>query len=146
MIKRGKRKVFSLANYEAAKIRPLGSTISTDRSSLFMESKNILDDCLAQYFDNSLTVPALQFSGLNLELVSLRLVSDGLYIGVTEGKAAIPKNVARLKDFRQVVNLLMKFKVMIIRTKCLLALNLTNIRNIGSSDGCIVFPPKQNKL
>lgn len=46
-------------------------------------------------------------------MYSLRLAANGLYVDIKEGTAVIPNHVSHIKDFRETVLLLYKFKVSI---------------------------------
>lgn len=50
-------------------------------------------------------------------LLSMRLVAPGLYVAVKEVAATIPGRVSYVKDFRQAIHLLFKFKVHITKKK-----------------------------
>jgi hypothetical protein len=43
------------------------------------------------------------------------LVAPGLYVAVKEAATTVPSSKSQLKDFREVINLLFKFKVHILK-------------------------------
>ncbi|KAG0749335.1 hypothetical protein G6F62_006447 [Rhizopus arrhizus] len=50
-------------------------------------------------------------TGLNrATLYSIHLAANGLYVAVNEGTSVVPNHIAHIKDFREVIMLLFKFK------------------------------------
>ncbi|KAL1929606.1 hypothetical protein VTP01DRAFT_1744 [Rhizomucor pusillus] len=72
---------------EASRIGAPLSNTDTDRMKLLVESKPILDDCLA---NTNVVIPAIQPCDHTIKLLSLRLAADGLYVSASEGIAKSP--------------------------------------------------------
>ncbi|KAG1465731.1 hypothetical protein G6F55_000946 [Rhizopus delemar] len=100
------------ANCEVAKFDPSLIKITSDRTKLLIESKAVLDKLVGENPEkaNDITIPGLQIIGNKAILYSLRLAANGLYVDIKEGTAVIPNHVSHIKDFRETVLLLYKFK------------------------------------
>ncbi|KAI7867034.1 hypothetical protein BDF14DRAFT_1807795 [Spinellus fusiger] len=107
-----KNKEADKANVEIARMNASVAKITKDKTKLLLESKCILDRLVkeAPHSVTEIIIPALQLIGNKSQLISLKLMANGLYVGIKEGAAVIPSKVARIKDFQHVVNLLFMLK------------------------------------
>ncbi|KAG1470744.1 hypothetical protein G6F56_002505 [Rhizopus delemar] len=100
------------ANCEVSKVGAGHIKITSDRTKLLIESKVILDHLIKEEPEKvkEIAVPALQLIGNRAILYSINLTTNGLYVAVKEGTAVIPNHISHIKDFREVIMLLFKFK------------------------------------
>ncbi|RCH79269.1 hypothetical protein CU098_000311, partial [Rhizopus stolonifer] len=107
-----RRKEADKANCEVSKLGAGHIKITSDRTKLLIESKVILDHLIKEEPEKvkEIAVPALQLIGNRAILYSINLTTNGLYVAVKEGTAVIPNHISHIKDFREVIMLLFKFK------------------------------------
>ncbi|KAG1053715.1 hypothetical protein G6F43_004233 [Rhizopus delemar] len=105
-----RRKEADKANCEIAKFDPSLIKITSDRTKLLIEPKAVLDKLVGENPEkaNDITIPGLQIMGTTS--VFTKLAANGLYVDIKEGTAVIPNHVSHIKDFRETVLLLYKFK------------------------------------
>ncbi|CEJ02322.1 hypothetical protein RMCBS344292_16329 [Rhizopus microsporus] len=101
-------------NMEIARMGASVIKACSDKTKLLIESKCVLDHLVraSPHWAMDVAVPALQIIviGNKATLLSMRLVAPGMYVAVKEVAATIPGRASYVKDFRQVINLLFKFK------------------------------------
>ncbi|KAG1639251.1 hypothetical protein G6F44_008014 [Rhizopus delemar] len=107
-----RRKEADKANCEVSKMGAGHIKITSDRTKLLIESKAILDHLIKEELENvkEIAVPALQLIGNRATLYSINLAANALYVAVNEGTTVIPNHISHIKNFREVIMLLFKFK------------------------------------
>ncbi|KAG1051134.1 hypothetical protein G6F43_006640 [Rhizopus delemar] len=145
-----RRKEADKANVEIARSNPSLIKIATDRTKLHIESKIVLDKLIKGVSGRTrdISIPGLQITGSKFTLCSLKLGANGLYVGVKEGVAVIPNHTSHIKDFRETIKLLYKFKN---ATMDVASLSLVNDDDSNNSNGPASWvrgtwiPPNTNK-
>ncbi|KAI9314553.1 hypothetical protein BX666DRAFT_1862723, partial [Dichotomocladium elegans] len=146
-IRKSKNEV-DLANVEVAKPTAPLHKIANDKVKLFIESKCVLDRIVSENrATTSTAVPALQISGRNVQLYSLRLVEKGLYVAVWEGAAALPGTPKNVHALRQLYSLLARFKASITRVADLELADDQDTNDPGIADFTrpTWIPPRENE-
>ncbi|KAI9480381.1 MAG: hypothetical protein EXX96DRAFT_521406 [Benjaminiella poitrasii] len=100
------------ANVEMARTDASIGKITSDRTKLFIENKCVIDRSVLEGMDKEdAVVPCLQIIGSRAALYSVRLVANGLYVGIEERRCSLAKNGNDIHNFRHTVNLLQAFRV-----------------------------------
>lgn len=99
-------------NVEIAKSDASIGKITSDRIKLFIENKCVVDRLVFEGISKKdAVIPCLQITGPRATLYSVRLVANGLYVGVEEGRCSLLRNGTDITNFRHAVNLLQTFRV-----------------------------------
>ncbi|KAI8379846.1 hypothetical protein EDC96DRAFT_114937 [Choanephora cucurbitarum] len=107
-----RRKEADKADIQVARFGSGAIKITSDKTKLFIESKMVIDHIAKEETAKAanIIVPSLQIIGSKVALFSTKLEGNGVYVAVKEGSATIPSHMLHVKDFREVIMLLYKFK------------------------------------